>query len=453
MEFRFNVTQYFKTPIIKVTNTLLPNGYYEDRRAVLDATSKVSEILNDIGEASAQAQGLTRAVTTAQKLRNSDHIVYLMSEKNDKTGVVTGLLKVGVKSLYVFDSDGETHKVNAPCVLDFYIHESRQRAGLGKVLFQYMLDQENYHPQQLAIDRPSDKLVGFLRKHYGLTQTIPQMNNFVVYEGFFDHNTSQSNSSMETTGLHFTNSPNTMLFGPQFKSTTAELRNQQPNGKSPMPTMPNIGNLQNTPVGRYAAQRPRCSMAEIIHNSPGRVPSEPQSNLGYALEQPYKEVHVDEEQIAPHVVEVAQELAELELQEPANGDDEAPQQPEEGSDEPPPEDFAAEEEEVKSPEEEVTERPMFQRPTHFHHNKQHTGLKNLSFNVGMAVTPTAKMEFDQEAPESFGVVKIGRPIGGLRGSPGTDAGDAASVISGGSVGSHGSDPGFLDLKFYHNKLW
>uniref|UniRef100_A0A6B2E4U0 Alpha-tubulin N-acetyltransferase n=1 Tax=Phlebotomus kandelakii TaxID=1109342 RepID=A0A6B2E4U0_9DIPT len=277
MEFRFNVAQYFKTPIIKVTNTLLPSGYYEDRRAVLDATSKVSEILNDIGEASAQAQGLTRPVTTAQKLRNSDHMVYLMSEKNGKNGVVTGLLKVGVKSLYVFDGDGETHKVNAPCVLDFYIHESRQRAGLGKVLFQYMLDQENYQPQQLAIDRPSDKLVGFLRKHYSLSKTIPQMNNFVVYEEFFNHNTSRDSSSMETAQLHFTNSPNTSLFGPQFKANTAELRSQQTNGKSSaLPTMATIGNLQNAPVGRYAAQRPRCSMAEIIHNSPGTVPSEPQ---------------------------------------------------------------------------------------------------------------------------------------------------------------------------------
>uniref|UniRef100_A0A1B0CFN9 Alpha-tubulin N-acetyltransferase n=1 Tax=Lutzomyia longipalpis TaxID=7200 RepID=A0A1B0CFN9_LUTLO len=313
MEFRFNVAQYFKTPIIKVTNTLLPSGYYEDRRAVLDATSKISEIINDMGEASARAQGLTRAVTTAQKLRNSDHSLYLMSEKggkndatskiseiiNDmgeasaraqgltravttaqklrnsdhslylmsekggKNGVVTGLLKVGVKSLYVFDADGETHKVNAPCVLDFYIHESRQRAGLGKVLFQYMLDQENYRVQQLAIDRPSDKLVGFLKKHYGLTQTIPQMNNFVVYEDFFQYNTSRDSSSMESAEMHFTNSPNTMLFGPQFKSNTSELRGQQTNGKAPLPTMPTIGNLQNTPVGRYAAQRPRCSMAEL----------------------------------------------------------------------------------------------------------------------------------------------------------------------------------------------
>lgn len=80
---------------------------------------------------------------------------------------MTGLLKVGVKNLYVFDQNGETQVVNSPCVLDFYIHESRQRAGLGKILFEAMLEQEKYVPHKMAIDRPSEKLIGFLRKHYG----------------------------------------------------------------------------------------------------------------------------------------------------------------------------------------------------------------------------------------------------------------------------------------------
>lgn len=80
-------------------------------------------------------------------------------------------------------------------------------------------------------------------------------------------------------------------------------------------------------------------------------------------------------------------------------------------------------------------------------NKQHTGLKNNSSNVGAAVTPSNKMEFDQEEPESFGVVKIGRPVGK---SDQND--DAVSTIS--SINSEGlTDQGYFDLKFYHNKLW
>lgn len=67
----------------------------------------------------------------------------------------------------MFDKFGDTKHVLAPCVLDFYIHETRQRAGLGKVLFEYMLEYENLLPEQLAIDRPSEKLLSFLKKHYG----------------------------------------------------------------------------------------------------------------------------------------------------------------------------------------------------------------------------------------------------------------------------------------------
>lgn len=48
-----------------------------------------------------------------------------------------------------------------------------------------MLEFENLCPEQLAIDRPSEKLLAFLRKHYSLSQKIPQMNNFVIYDGFF----------------------------------------------------------------------------------------------------------------------------------------------------------------------------------------------------------------------------------------------------------------------------
>jgi alpha-tubulin N-acetyltransferase 1 len=81
-------------------------------------------------------------------------------------------LKIGRKSLYVFDKLGETQHVIAPCVLDFYIHESRQRHGLGKVLFEHMLDMENLLPEKLAIDRPSEKLLGFLMKHYGEFSTF-----------------------------------------------------------------------------------------------------------------------------------------------------------------------------------------------------------------------------------------------------------------------------------------
>jgi hypothetical protein len=49
-----------------------------------------------------------------------------------------------------------------------------------------MLKFENVLPLNLAYDRPSPKLIGFLSKHYGLSQYVTQNNNFVVFNEYFD---------------------------------------------------------------------------------------------------------------------------------------------------------------------------------------------------------------------------------------------------------------------------
>lgn len=51
-----------------------------------------------------------------------------------------------------------------------------------------MLKFENVQPKILAYDRPSPKLLGFLKKHYGLNQYIPQNNNYVVFNDYFLNN-------------------------------------------------------------------------------------------------------------------------------------------------------------------------------------------------------------------------------------------------------------------------
>lgn len=49
----------------------------------------------------------------------------------------------------------------------------------------FSLQKEQVEPVKMAIDRPSDKFLGFLNKHYGLNDPVKQRNNFVVYQGFF----------------------------------------------------------------------------------------------------------------------------------------------------------------------------------------------------------------------------------------------------------------------------
>ncbi|XP_068455189.1 alpha-tubulin N-acetyltransferase 1 isoform X7 [Clinocottus analis] len=44
---------------------------------------------------------------------------------------------------------------------------------------------KHLEPVLMAYDRPSPKFLSFLAKHYCLTPSVPQANNFVVFEGFF----------------------------------------------------------------------------------------------------------------------------------------------------------------------------------------------------------------------------------------------------------------------------
>jgi hypothetical protein len=58
-----------------------------------------------------------------------------------------------------------------------------------------MLAAEQLCPEQLAYDRPSPKLLSFVRKHYGLSSYVPQSNNFVVFEQHFKHSSGSYGSS------------------------------------------------------------------------------------------------------------------------------------------------------------------------------------------------------------------------------------------------------------------
>ena len=54
-------------------------------------------------------------------------------------GAVVGFLKMGHKKLFIYDSHGGQHESDPLCALDFYVHESRQRMGCGRKLFDNML--------------------------------------------------------------------------------------------------------------------------------------------------------------------------------------------------------------------------------------------------------------------------------------------------------------------------
>lgn len=63
---------------------------------------------------------------------------------------VIGILKTGRKNLFIRRANGEMHEMKPVCVLDFYVHETAQRGGWGKQLFDFFLDSEGVQPAKLG---------------------------------------------------------------------------------------------------------------------------------------------------------------------------------------------------------------------------------------------------------------------------------------------------------------
>ncbi|KAG2492028.1 hypothetical protein HYH03_009757 [Edaphochlamys debaryana] len=153
-----------------------------------DDQELLRQMLDTFGKKSAVAQGLGAPVTDIYRLRSTDQRLYLHMYRQTNKTVILGGLKVGTKRLYVRTLTADLLEIEPVCVLDFYVHESMQRQGVGKHLFEHFLTTEGLDPGCLAYDRPSPKLLGFLKKHYGLYEYVPQSNNYVVFSRYFDLN-------------------------------------------------------------------------------------------------------------------------------------------------------------------------------------------------------------------------------------------------------------------------
>ena len=85
-----------------------------------DSQAQLYEIIDRMGVASSKAQALPSVITSSSRLFTSDNRLYLKAEGNK----VIGLLKVGVKHLFIRNDYGTIKEISPLCVLDFYVHES-----------------------------------------------------------------------------------------------------------------------------------------------------------------------------------------------------------------------------------------------------------------------------------------------------------------------------------------
>lgn len=78
------------------------------------------DIIDKMGAASTKAQGLPAIITSASRLFTSDNRLYIKAEGNRAIGII----KVGVKKLFIRNELGTIKEISPLCVLDFYVHES-----------------------------------------------------------------------------------------------------------------------------------------------------------------------------------------------------------------------------------------------------------------------------------------------------------------------------------------
>ncbi|CAB4002729.1 alpha-tubulin N-acetyltransferase 1-like [Paramuricea clavata] len=182
----------------EVTDALTAKGYWRELASHDDINMSATQVAllerlsaskdpSDCVLSNWEAQGLHTVITTAAKLQYSDHELYILKDAtaNEGRGAAVGMIKVGRKTLFLLDMHGVQNEVVPLCVMDFYVHHTQQRHGCGKKLFEHMLKIHNLQPSQVAIDRPSHKFLSFLKKHYGLQNSILQSNKFLVFDQFF----------------------------------------------------------------------------------------------------------------------------------------------------------------------------------------------------------------------------------------------------------------------------
>lgn len=186
MEFNFDLFRFCK-PNKEGLVLLLPQPPYR--------SAQVCEIIDKMGRASTIAQGLPSTITTSSRFfTSSDNKIYLKIASNK----VVGILKTGTRKLFYTNEIGRMLEITPLCLLDFYVHESCQRSGYGKELYEFMLKSESTSANKLAIDKPSPKLLSFMRKYYNLSDYVPQNNNYVVYKQYFSGGYKEENKKPET---------------------------------------------------------------------------------------------------------------------------------------------------------------------------------------------------------------------------------------------------------------
>jgi hypothetical protein len=143
---------------------------------------RLRQDLKRLGELSGIAQGLNNPISSLERLQQSCEQRVVIAYAS---GTAVAFLKYGTKSLYLFRPEGLMEQREVECILDFYCLEDYRGKGVSIEVFRTALNGLNRQAHNLAYDRPSKMLIGFMRKHYGLVNHDLQPNRYALFDGFW----------------------------------------------------------------------------------------------------------------------------------------------------------------------------------------------------------------------------------------------------------------------------
>lgn len=268
-------------------------GVVDERMLRGPGGANLAFMLKELGQKSAVAQGLRKPVTYGSGL--GDHRVYVLVDGRQ----ALGFLKVGSKRLFMAsqqtsdfaDVKGAFKEIEPLCALDFYVDDGRQRCGYGRQIFEAMLQTERTLPARMGYDRPSPKLMAFLKRHYGLWNFRPQSNNFVVFQDYFGQSRGNEADVRSARGNAKGGEAAPRRFEPQrasaqFPGNASERDRERVGGGSPNPLAASCGftagagGVERRGVGNLAAGRGLGPVRDLFGDVGDTSPTQIRRHVG-----------------------------------------------------------------------------------------------------------------------------------------------------------------------------
>ena len=180
----------------------MESSNYETFKTTLDNLGIKSGIVQELNGPITSCQLLIDSATTSNADNNNNnndnigHHLLIYCENNEMIGYIKYCIP-GNKKLYFYSKKGIVKDFSPYCLLDFYVLDTKQRSGIGIKLFNQMLQECSNHTTtssnysiindagNWAYDRPSPKLLPFLKKHFHLNDPDLQPNKYVIFRDHF----------------------------------------------------------------------------------------------------------------------------------------------------------------------------------------------------------------------------------------------------------------------------